>query len=80
MPIHQCYVPFLVRLRLERSLCCHVPLILAIYCPKVTDAQTKLKLKITLRALVQMDRHGDENSKVLVWHDQITLEANFLLK
>ena len=37
--------------------------------PKVTDAQTKLKVKIpqlTLGELSQIDRHWDENTKVLV--------------
>ena len=37
--------------------------------PKVTDAQTKVKLKIpqlTLGDLALMDRHWDENTKVLV--------------
>ena len=49
--------------------------------PKVTNAQTKLKLKITqltLGGLAQMDRHWD---KVLVQQVQIPLEtANILLK
>ena len=37
--------------------------------PKVTNAQTELKLKIpqlTLGGLAQIDRHWDENTKVLV--------------
>ena len=37
--------------------------------PKVTDAQTTLKLKIPqlrLGDLAQIDRHWDENTKVLV--------------
>ena len=51
--------------------------------PKVTDAQTKVKLKIpqlTLGDLAQMDRHWDENTKVLVYLVQIPLEENILLK
>ena len=43
----------------------------------------KQKLKIpqlTLGDLAQMDRHWDENTKVLVQQVQIPLEANFLLK
>ena len=37
--------------------------------PKVNDAKTKLKLNITqltLGDLAQMDRHWDQNTKVLV--------------
>ena len=68
MPIHMSWIPFLIR----RSLCSHALRILdkssQSLLVQVTDAQTKVKLKIpqlTLGDLAHMNRHWDENPKVL---------------
>ena len=69
MPIHLCYIPFLVRWNFKDP---YVVMLYGFYLsPKFTGAQAKVKLKIpqlTLGDLAQMDRDWDKKLGYIELH------------